>query len=351
MPQLLVDLPWLETAIVWGAVAAAGAAAIALLVEREGTALFDAYQRRVNARYTSLITGALAGDAAAAQRLQASPPRHRVAIARLVILPLVDDRDSTRIARSRLLMRSLGLPTLARRFLQSRHWWRRATALRALGLLQETDYTAAIVAALDDVHPDVRGAALDALADLRDPLALSAIVVRLHDETLHLGRRIEALTAFRAAAEPMLLDLAAIDAMHSTSYAMALGLCGTSRSRALLCRWALDDRADLSAAAIAALQRIGLDREALDVVVRALEHDAEIVRTAAAAALHGWKSDPQVAAKLGLRLGDSWTVAARAAHSLRSMGSVGVAELAARAGEPGLAGVLAQQMLWEHSRR
>ena len=91
----------------------------------------------------------------------------------------------------------MSLFPIADRYLRSRLWWRRARALRALGLIQATDHTPQLVAALDDPHPDVRAAALDGLTDMHDLTALKAIVVRVHDTSLHRGRRGAALKVVR----------------------------------------------------------------------------------------------------------------------------------------------------------
>ena len=74
----------------------------------------------------------------------AAPARHRLAIARLLIEPLIDDRDPARIARTRAIVGALSFTAIADRYLRSWLWWRRAVALRALGVLQLRDHTAAV---------------------------------------------------------------------------------------------------------------------------------------------------------------------------------------------------------------
>ena len=54
---------------------------------------------------------------------------------------------------------------------------------------------------------------------------------------------------------------------------------------------------------------------------------------------------------LAQHLGDEWLVAAHAATALRMLGPAGERELVARQDAPGLAGVLARQMLWERRSR
>ena len=219
-------------------------------------------------------------------------------------------------------------------------------ALRALGAMQAADHTGAIVAALDDSNNDVRNTALDALADMQNPASLPAIVVRLHDASLHRARRGAVLAAFGRQCEPFLLDLAAVDPEHRLNYALALGICGTAAARPILCEWSGDARAAVRAAAMEALSRIGVDRASVPFAIAALEDGDATVRAMAAAALHGC-ADRDTAASLARHLDDTWAVAVRAARSLQTMEAAGRAELEARATGDGLPALLARQMLWE----
>src|SRR5207342_1087706 len=142
--------------------------------------------------------------------------------------------------------------------------------------------TASIVAALDDPHPDVRAAALDALAYLRNVASLPAVVVRLHDPSLHPARRLAALAAFGPECEDFLLELSRVDAAHLVNYAQALAICGTSRSRPVLAQWTLDARLEVRAAAFEALAHVGVDAEAARRAIEALESGDEAVRAMAA---------------------------------------------------------------------
>ena len=338
-----------------GALLLAGAAStvavlmiLALVVERIGLSINDAWTDGVTRHYTPIVDRALAGDQEAVRVLAGSPGRHHVTIARLLLLPLVDDRHPARIAAAREIIRAMSLLPFADRLLRSPWWWRRAVGVRALGLLQVTDRTAAIVGALDDGDPVVRNTALDALADMQNPAALPAIVVRLHDASLHRGRRAAALTSFGPRCEEFLLDLARVDPAHRVNYARALSLCGAAGSRAVLCEWSREDRADVRAAALEALGRIGLDELSAGVAIAALDDHEPTVRAAAAAALAGWT---RAAPSLARHLDDAWPVAWHAAHSLRAMDREGRAELEARSQRPDLAGALARQMLWEAGTR
>jgi HEAT repeat protein len=244
----------------------------------------------------------------------------------------------------------LAFQPLADRYLHSWWWWRRAIALRAFGLMQVRERTPAIVGALDDTHPAVRAAALDALTDLQDPASLQDIVVRLHDATLPRGRRAAALTAFGPQGEAFLLELAGVDPARRVNYARALAICGSPRARATLCRWAADENVAVRAAAFEALGHVGLDESSARLALEALDSPDASVRAMAAHALHGWTGAEGVTAPLLRRLDDVWPVAVRAARSLQSLGPAGLAALRANAGRADVAGQLARQMLWEAER-
>ena len=180
-----------------------------VVVERAVSALVRARRDYIVHRYQPFVRGALAGDDAAVGRLVAAPARHHLGIARLLVEPLIDDRDPALIARTRAIVIALSIVPIADRVLRSWLWWRRAVALRALGVLQLRDHTAAVIAALDDPHPDVRAAALDALTACTTSRRFAAVVVRLHDASLHPARRLAALAAFGPECEEFLLELSA----------------------------------------------------------------------------------------------------------------------------------------------
>jgi HEAT repeat protein len=323
------------------------AMAVAVVVERAAFLLQQAINRRLTARYQPLVQRALAGDDRALTLLRDSPPRHRIAIAWLVIGPLIENRDPARIAGARQIVRAISLFPLVERYLRSRRWWRRALALRAVGLVQATDYTPQLVAALDDPHADIRAAALDGLTDMHDLAALEAILVRVHDLSLHRGRRGAILKTFGTECEPFLLELSAADSENRLNYIYALAICGTALSRPVLCRWTEDARLDVRATAYEALGWLGLDDESARVAIGGLESADSEVRAMAAYALGGWQGPGNAAARLGALLDDTWAVAVRAARTLQSMGPAGAAELQARASKPDLGGLLARQMLWQ----
>ena len=332
----------------WAALAITALVGCALVTQRIAWAFDVARQHRLASRYGSTAERALTGDQPARHLLMASPRRHRLFLARLLITPLIDNRDPGRVAATRALVSAMCLVPFADRYLRSRWWWRRALALRAFGLLQMRERTGEIIAALDDANADVRGAALDALTDLRNPASLPALVVRLHDASLHRGRRAAALAAFGPGCEPLVLELSEIDPAHRLNYAQALSLCGTALSRSTLCLWTDDVRLEVRAAAFDALAHVGLDERAALVAIRGLESRDAPVRAMAARALRGYAGGRDAASHLASHLDDVWPVALQAARSLRSLpGTAGRTLLQAWAARTDLAGLLARQMLWE----
>ena len=343
LPDFTVAAEWLLRA---GFVLALVMAAV-VIIERGVVAHMARHARHIHLRYGPMAHRALDGDQQAAAALAACPPRHRFDVATLLIVPLIDDRDPERIARTRDIVREMSVVPIADRYLRSRWWWRRALALRALGLLQMTDRTAQIIIALDDAHADVRAAALDAVSDLRNRASLQAIVVRLNDPSLPPGRCAAALAAFGPACEPFVLELARIDPGHRLHYIRALGLCGTARSRPALAECTRDLRPEVQAAALEVLAEIGLDDHSTTRAIACLQHSDPPVRAMAAFALGGALSRPDVATQLARHLDDEWEVAVRAAQSLRTLRPHGLDVLRECSHRQGLSGVLARQMLWE----
>ena len=324
---------------------------LAVVAERSVVAWLRNRYRRIERRYASIVKRALGGDDVAVVELTKSPRHHQITIARILVQPLYENPEPARVARTREILVAMRISTLTDRLLKSRSWWQRALAVRAIGILQERTYTPAVVAALDDPAPEVRAVALDALSDLKDPATLPAVIVRLSDQTQHPGRRLAALASWGSECEPMLVDLASVDARNRINYARALAVCGTARSRPLLVEWTADADLEVRIAAFDALARIGLDGAAAALALRALESKDVRERAAAAQALHGWAEAGDSAAALAEHLSDAWPVAFRAAQSLKTMRGGGVAALQASASRPGLAGELARQTLWELAAR
>jgi hypothetical protein len=349
MTAAFLDHGRLMYAMLWLGLAMAIVTMGAIVVERIAAGYWFARRRRIEHRYAPVVNRALAGDAAAERLLVGAPRRHRLIIAALLIIPLIEDRSPERIEKTRAIVQAMSVVPIADAYVRSWRWWRRALGIRVFGLLQMRDRTAQVVAALDDTNADVRGAALDALADLRDPASLKAIIVRLHDASLHRGRRVQALTAFGSDSERFLLELAGVDPTNRLNYARAFALIGTEAARPTLCRWTRDTRAEVRAAAFEALAHVGLDDRAAALAIDALKNRDQSVRAMAAHALRGWTGAGDAATHLADHLADTWIVAVGAARALQSMGPVGLAKLQESATRPGLPGLLARQMLWEQT--
>jgi HEAT repeat protein len=145
--------------------------------------------------------------------------------------------------------------------------------------------------------------------------------------------------------------MSAVDPDNRLNYIEALAICGTARSRPVLCRWAADARVEVRAKAFEALAYVGLDEASAQVAIEALESADPPVRAMAAFALGGWQGPGEAAPRLATHLDDTWIVAVRAARALQSMGDAGSAELRARASRSDFGGLLARQMLWQPGAR
>jgi len=129
-----------------------------------------------------------------------------------------------------------------------------------------------------------------------------------------------------------------------------IGFTGAANAHDDLLAWSSHGDPQVRAAALQALGSLGLDDRAYYYVLRALGDASDAVRAMAARAL-GRSRRADAAPYLAQHLGDEWIVAAHAATALRMLGPSGERELSARQEAPGLAGVLARQMLWERRSR
>jgi hypothetical protein len=78
-----------------------------VVIERAVFAYEEMWHRRIKRRYLPIAQRALEGDADATRTLVASPRRHRVAIATVLISALIDDRDPQQIAKTRSLVQHI----------------------------------------------------------------------------------------------------------------------------------------------------------------------------------------------------------------------------------------------------
>ena len=108
-------------------------------------------KRKLTERYRALVDSLLqpeSGDRALVE-LAKVPARHRYVIETMLLKPLVVSTGSV-VERLRDAARAAGLIDAWVRQLQSRRWWVRAEAVRALGLVRDVRALNLLTAALDD---------------------------------------------------------------------------------------------------------------------------------------------------------------------------------------------------------
>jgi hypothetical protein len=287
---------------------------------------------------------------AAIARLLPAPPRHRAQIGALLIKPLRvasgSPADAARAAAS-----ALGLTDRWMHDLGAHAWWRQAEAARALGLIRADGALRPLLACLDDPHEEVRAAAVEALGHLGDPGCVPALLRALPDASRH--QRARVVESIRELGPSVAHALVAHARAHPDDLAIVaelIGFTGAASAADDLLAWSNHANPAVRAAALQALGSLGLDDRAYYYALRALGDASDAVRAMAARAL-GRSRRADAAPYLAQHLGDEWVVAAHAATALRMLGPSGERELAARQETPGLAGVLARQMLWERRAR
>jgi HEAT repeat protein len=319
-----------------------------LVAWRLGVQLHTAWRRQVFSRYQPIIDELIgpAPSPDALQRLARSPVRYRDAIASLII-------DALRLTTGEIVPRlrdavnALGLIEHWRVNLQDRRWWVRADSARALGLVRDPSAVEGLITALDDPHEEVRAAAVDALGRIADPRSIPVLLARLPDESRHQRTRlVEALRRLGPDVVPGLLEYIRCYPQDTAMAIEVLGLTGATGALEHLLSWtSAADRA-VRVAALRAIGSIGLDDRSFYYALRGLDDGDADVRGMAARALG--RSGRRTAVRyLAPHLGDDWVVAAHAATGLRRLGREGAAALREHADDPGQAGVLARQMLWE----
>ena len=204
--------------------------------------------------------------------------------------------------------------------LRGDRWWRRAEAVRALGLVQDSQAYDSIVRLLDDDHEEVRRAV----------------------------RVVDALSRLGPDAVPAVADHGTAHPANAGVVAEVLGQIGGTLAIDDLVRWTSSADPAVRAAAVGALGTIGLDDRSYYHALRALSDTDPDVRGLAARAL-GRAGRVDAAPYVARLLDDEWIAAAHGARALRRLGAPGETALRARAGDTGLGGDLARQMLWEHS--
>ena len=234
-------------------------------------------------------------------------------------------RDDRREPFERALRRG-GLHRSLRRACRSRRPVTRGRAVlvwAGLGLPGAVRRIAPLAA---DADPDVRSAAVQALAACRSEEAAWALLEVLLAGHVGPERVVERLTG-PWAAEPLLvaMDLARFAEVRAW-LAEALGIAGDDRAEApLKHRLAMGDE-DERIRACRALGRLGLESSGA-ALVRALSDPSPAVRAQAARALSELRDERSVYALVQLMGDRSWWVRARAAEALRVLRAPGLAAL------------------------
>jgi phosphoglycolate phosphatase-like HAD superfamily hydrolase len=325
-----------------------GALFACLLAKRTADEVVARYRQQLTVRYRPLVHALLTASAydQAIDLLVRSPRRHRGVIAGMLLAPL-GVATGAFVDRVRAASRALGLIDRWARDLANRHWWARAAAVRALGLVQEHAALDGLIAALDDHHDEVRAAAVEALGNLGGQRVIMALVARLSDESRH--QRARVVDALQKLGEPVTPALIAYAREHLGEAAdpiEVLGLVGGPAAINDLIVWCSDWRPSIRASALQALGSIGLDDRSYYYALRSLTDEHADVRAMAARAL-GRGGQADAVPYLAEHLNDEWQVAAHAAAALRALGPPGLQALRAQITKPGHTGELARQMVWE----
>jgi hypothetical protein len=332
-----------------GGTALLGAVLLFLLGQRAVRALAARHTRQLESRYTKAVDAFVtpSGGTDSLPVLRAAPRRHRRLLADLLLRPL-------RVARGELIAdlregaAAAGVIEMWMEDLRRDRWWRRADAVRALGLVQEARAYESIVRLLEDDHEEVRAAAVEALGLLGDPRAVGPLLGALSNASRHQRVRVvDALSRLGPGAVPAVAEHGADHPANADIAAEVLGQIGGTQAIDDLLRWTSSADPAVRAAAIGALGTIGLDDRTYYHALRALSDTDPNVRSLAARAL-GRTGRADAAPYVARLLDDEWIAAAHGARALGRLGAAGEAALRARAGETGLAGDLARQMLWEH---
>lgn len=323
---------------------------VTILTSRTVTEARARREHRIELAYRPLVDALADREQAgrAIKALASIPAAHRDVVARSLVALLRVTGGAT-VTNVRKAAHVMGLTAQWKAELDSRRWWRRAHAARALGWVEERSAVLGLVGRLDDRHEEVRAAAVEALGRLGDVRALAPLVEGLWDDSgLQHARVVLALREFGATAvEPLL----AHERKHHAATAIIadlLGAVGEASALEPLTEWCSDAAPEVRAAALRALGTLGTCDRTYYYALRALGDDDVEVRAAAARAL-GRSKRQEAAPYLAEALHDDWEVAVESAHGLRDLGEAGRRELERATSGPALA--LARQMLWELDRR
>jgi HEAT repeat protein len=321
---------------------------VALIAQRGARALFDRRRATIERRYREAVDLLLQPRRSpdAATVLLSAPRRDRRLIGAVLLAPLQVATGEI-ISSVRYAATLIDLPRLWRDDLRSARWWRRADAVRALGLIRDGSAYDDVVRLIDDDHEEVRAAAIEALGLVGDVRALPALLRALSDASRY--QRARVVEALGRLGEDAVRPLAAFAATHPRDtevVAEVLGHIGGAAAVDDLLRWTASELTAVRVAAFRALGTIGLDDRSHYHALKGLTDPSPEVRAMAARAL-GRAGRADAARYIAALLDDEWIAAAHAARALRRLGVHGSRALEARARDAGLPGDLARQMLWE----
>ncbi len=180
------------------------------------------------------------------------------------------------------------------RFLRDEDWWVRERVMDALVEMQGQGLTRHIVSYLEDPSDVTRRFAIGALARLKDPKSLGALVRTAQNDTDWWAREqaVETLAAIGdPRASPYLIDLLGRRAELRLACLNALRVLRAQEAAAPVAETLMDEDADVRLAAIACLAE--LDARAQNLWLKSCENDPVVaVRNAARDLLQRWAQGP-----------------------------------------------------------
>lgn len=326
---------------------------IGLVAQRAIRTSLDRRRALLQSRFQPLVDRWLSERAAPEDRtrLLRFGRRSPLLLGRMIVAPLLSFSGGPVELGAGLAVEA-GVAEAWRQDIRHRLWWRRAEAIRSLGVIQDAGSFLAMVVALDDSHEEVRAAAVEALGRLGDLRAVQELLARIPEQSRHQRVRIvDALRTLGAHGGAALLEFIRRrpDVLPFVAD-LVPAICGSAAAEECL---ALSGHpaAPVRAAALNVLGTVGLDDASFYYVLKALADEDAGVRAMAARAL-GRSGREDAAAYLGehLQEGD-WAVAAESARALLGLHAAGASVLAANTAGDGQAAALARQMLWEQQAR
>ncbi|TAK15424.1 MAG: hypothetical protein EPO35_07425 [Acidobacteria bacterium] len=326
---------------------------VALVVQRVIRSSIDRRRALLESRFQPLVDRWLSERATPEDRarLLRFGRRSPLLLGRMIVAPLLSFSGGP-VALGAGLAVDAGVAETWRQDIRHRQWWRRAEAIRSLGVIKDAGSFLAMAVALDDDHEEVRAAAVEALGRLGDFRAVQELLARIPEQSRHQRVRIvDALRTLGADGGPALMESIRRrpDVLPFVAD-LVPAICGGAATEECLALCGHGD-APVRAAALNVLGTIGLDDAGFYYALKSLADDDAGVRAMAARAL-GRSGRDDAATYLGEHLQEgNWTVAAESARALLGLHAAGASVLAASATGDGQAAALAKQMLWERQAR